>query len=114
MRWFYLASALALLALVCFNATANAATYTTTCPDPAAYDVQSDAEATALACAALAERIEANAPAAPSGDPAPAGAEDLVIRLDRIVQGLWVLLGVIVGVYAFGFFRQIYRPAGGS
>jgi hypothetical protein len=58
-RWpFTLALYLALLAFFVFAATGNASTYTTTCPDASSFTAEA-AVASAQACAAIVERVEA-------------------------------------------------------
>jgi hypothetical protein len=101
---------------------AGAETYATTCPDPSTFTAE-PAIATAVSCAVLAERIEADvtaneqlhqdnldaAAAASSGASATgtvALAESDRARLDLSWVGLWFALGTSTGVW---FFRPLGR-----
>lgn len=89
MKYFYVAAFLVFLALVCFQATASAATYPYDCP-PIADDMTTTSTTTSQ-CLAIAARLES----------VDAAQQNIVDRLDVTWLGVWFTGGVSTGIWAF-------------
>jgi hypothetical protein len=89
MRYFYLVTFLVFLGLVCFNATAGAATYSYNCPS-ISDDLMTTSTDTSQ-CLAIIERTEQ----------LDSDSQNLQARLDLIATGVWFMGGLTTGIWAF-------------
>jgi hypothetical protein len=125
-RPYLLLSLFATVAVLCIATRADAASFTTSCPDPTLYTSAPEIS-TAVSCAAITERqeatvaqLEANATkldaiqAATEATASAPAATSLSLdaldsqKLDLIWSGVWFTGGVAFGVWAF---RRLGREA---